>query len=185
MPLPIGHAALGWAADETVHPSPPREAHDISGSSLTRFASVTILANLPDLDVLFGLLVYGNGAAIHRGPTHSLLFALLAGYLASNLWRVWHRIPRLGFGLCFFLVFSHVAADMLLTSSQVSLLWPLELHLVSGHNGWGQVVHMVLFQSIQDVGIIAVSLIYVYALRYFRGKAPVFARFAFARRRGK
>jgi membrane-bound metal-dependent hydrolase YbcI (DUF457 family) len=146
---------------------------------------MTLLANLPDVDVLFGLLIHGNGASLHRGPTHSLLFALLAGYLASNAWRLWRHIPRFGFGLCVTLVFSHVAADMLLTNAPVSLLWPLELHVVPGHSGWGKVIDMVLFQSIQDAGIIVGSLIYVLVLRYFRSRLPFFTRFAFARRRVK
>lgn len=185
MPLPLGHAAIGWAAYETVRPSPSGEARPAHRLPLARIAFVTMLANLPDLDVLFGLLVYGNGMAVHRGPTHSLLFALLAGYGASRLWRLWRRIPRFGFGLCFLVVLSHVVADMLLTSSPVSLFWPFELHLISGHRGWGQVVDMVLFQSIADIGIIAASLVYVCGLRYIRAKAAVFLPFAFPRRRTK
>lgn len=185
MPLPLGHTAIGWAAYETANVSPPPKAFHTFTSRFASVVFVTILANLPDVDVLFGLLIHGNGASLHRGPTHSLLFALLAGYLASNGWRLWRHIPRFGFGICVMLVFSHVAADMLLTNSPVSLLWPLELHVIPGHSGWGKVVHMVLFQSIRDAGIILGSLIYVLALRFLRNRRPVFARFAFARRRVK
>ena len=185
MPLPLGHAAIGWAAYETVRPSPGSEAHSGQRFPVALIAMVTILTNLPDLDVLFGLLFYGNGMAVHRGPTHSLLFALLAGYCAANLWRLWPRIPRLGFGLCFMLVLSHVVADMLLTSAPVSLLWPLEHTLISGYRGWGQVVNMVMYQSIQDFGIIATSFVYIYGLRFIRAKAPLYLPFAFPRRRAK
>ena len=185
MPLPLGHTAIGWAAYKTIdvessqdHPHPLR-------SRLARFAFVTLLANLPDLDVLFGLLFFGNGDAVHRGPTHSLLFAILAGYFASKLHRLWPYIPRIGFGICFILVFSHVAADMLLTAAPVSLLWPLDLYISPGYSSWGQVVHMVLFKSLQDLGIVAVCLPYVFALRYLRTKQHLFPRFAFARRRAK
>lgn len=174
MPLPLGHAAIGWAAYETFHPSSLRDVRSAHGSRLGQVVFAAILANLPDLDVLFGLIVYGNGAAIHRGPTHSLLFALLAGYFAAHAWRLWQRIPRMGFGLCAGIVFSHVVADMLLTDSPVSLLWPLELYFSTGYNGWGQVVHMVLFQSIQDAGIVVFSLIYVFALRYVRSRTAIF-----------
>ena len=185
MPFPIGHAAVGWAVYQS-------RRHDASDSMpysirprLVHAAYVAALANLPDLDVLFGLIVFGNGAAIHRGPTHSLLFAVLTGYLASKGWRLWPRIPRFGFSLCFFTVFSHVLADWLLTDAPVSFLWPFELHLSQGHSGWLQITHMVLFQSIQDIGLILACLLYVITLRSLRRKTPALPSFAFARRRGK
>jgi len=168
MPLPLGHAAIGWAVYRTVQPAPARDEQGVRPLCLAQAALVAILANLPDLDMVYGLVFYGNGSAVHRGPTHSLVFALIAGLMASNLWRLWHRIPRFGFVLCFWIVFSHVVADWLLTSSPVSLLWPLELHFVSGYKGWGQVVQMVLFQSIKDTGIVAFCLIYLVGLRYLR-----------------
>lgn len=185
MPLPLGHTAIGWAAYETAKSSTTHNGQSMRPFSLAQVAFVTLLANLPDLDVLYGLVVHGNGSAIHRGPTHSLLFVLLAGFLGSNLWRLWQRIPRFGFRLCALIVFSHVAADMLLTDAPVSLLWPLELNYIPGHNGWGQVVHMILFKSIQDIGIVMACLIYSVAMRLFRGKTPVYSLFAFARRRVK
>ena len=185
MPLPLGHTAIGWAAYETANASARPKAYNAPESRIASFAYLTFLSSLPDLDVLVGLLFYGNGAALHRGPTHSILFALLAGYVASHGWRVWRLIPRFGFGLCVMLILSHVAADMLLTDSPVSLMWPLELHFSPGHSGWGQVTHMVLFQSIQDAGIVFACMVYVLALRLFRSRWPVFARFAFARRRAK
>ncbi len=181
MPLPLGHTAIGWAAYHTVQPCASGDAAHARSQRWAQFGFIAALANLPDLDVLLGLIAYGNGAALHRGPTHSLLFAIMAGYTASKMWRLWDRIPRFGFGLCFALVFSHVVADMLLTASPVSLWWPLELNFSPGHSGWGQVMHMVMFKSIQDAGIIVVSLIYVIALRWLRAK-PFFPRFAFAKR---
>jgi membrane-bound metal-dependent hydrolase YbcI (DUF457 family) len=185
MPLPIGHTALGWAAYETAQGSTSRDTRPTFRSSVMPIAFVTVLANLPDLDVLFGLIFYGNGSAIHRGPTHSLLFALLAGFLASKLWRIWRHIPRFGFGLCFMIIFSHIIADMLLTTAPVSMLWPLEIYFSQGHNGWGQIVHMVLFQSVRDAGLVLACLIYVNALRLLRRRAPVFPLFAFAGKRVK
>ncbi len=185
MPLPLGHTAIGWAAFETVdNPSACKARHTIT-SRITTFAYITCLANLPDLDVLIGLLVNGNGASLHRGPTHSLLFALAAGYLASQSWRLWRRIPRFGPGLCISLVLSHVVADMLLTSSPVSLLWPLELYFSPGYSSWGQVIHMVLFRSMQDAGILLGCMIYVAFVRFLRNRRPVYALFAFAKRRVK
>lgn len=185
MPLPLGHTAIGWAAYETAQDSTSRAVPPSLRSRVAPIAFVTVLANLPDLDVLFGLIFFGNGSAIHRGPTHSLLFALLAGFLASKLWRIWRHIPRFNFGLCFTIVFSHIVADMLLTSAPVSMLWPLEIFFSQGHNGWGQVVHMVLFQSVGDVGLVLACLIYVNIFRLLRRRAPAFPLFAFARRRAK
>ncbi len=176
MPFPIGHTAIGLATFETAQPSPAR------GSRLASVIFITLLANLPDLDVLFGLIFQGNGAAFHRGPTHSLLFALVAGYGASQLCRLWHRIPKVGFGLCSLLIFSHVLADMFLTTAPVSLLWPLEIYWSPGHNSWGQVVDMVLFQSYQDAGIAVAVMLYVLILRFIRSTVQGHSLFAFARK---
>lgn len=176
MPFPIGHTAIGLAAFETAQSPPDRS---------TRFSQivfVTLLANLPDIDILAGLIIQGNGAVYHRGPTHSLIFALLAGFGASHLWRLWHRIPKAGFSLCSLLIFSHVVADMLLTSAPVSLFWPLEIHWSAGHSTWGQVVDMVLFQSYQDAGIAVAALLYVFVLRYLRGGLQGNSLLTFARK---
>lgn len=176
MPFPIGHTAIGLAAFETAQTSPART------SRLAQILFITLLANLPDLDVLAGLIVQGNGAAFHRGPTHSLLFAIVAGYGASHLWRLWRRIPKIGFGLCSLLVFSHTLADMFLTTAPVSMFWPLEIHWLAGHNTWIQVVDMVLFQSYQDAGIAIAAIVYVFALRYLRGALHGHSLLAYARK---
>jgi membrane-bound metal-dependent hydrolase YbcI (DUF457 family) len=170
MPLPLGHAAIGWAAFESVRKT------DSCGQRVGLFVYVTVLANLPDLDILASLLVDGNGYAFHRGPTHSLLFALLAGFIASRAWRMWRRIPQLSFGLCALLIFSHVAADMLLTSSPVSLFWPFELHLSAGYSNLEGVVRLAVFQSVKDVIIAAAALIYIAALRLSRKELCLFGK---------
>ena len=99
MPLPLGHAAIGFAVNDFC-------SNESVPNRLTLALFIVILANLPDIDFLFGLLLQGNGNAYHRGPTHSLLFALLFGFVASNAWRLWSRIPRINFKNGFFLVFS-------------------------------------------------------------------------------
>jgi membrane-bound metal-dependent hydrolase YbcI (DUF457 family) len=179
MPFPIGHTAIGLAAYETAQSKPA------FGSRTACFLYITLLTNLPDLDILAGLMIQGNGAAYHRGPTHSLLFALLFGFLASRAWRLWRRIPRFGFGLCSLLIFSHVAADMLLTSSPVSLLWPFEIYWSPEHSTWGEVVDMVLFQGIQDAGIAVIALLYVMTHRFVRGMVQERPLFAFAGKRSR
>jgi len=163
MPLPLGHTAIALANYETVQDIDQRPYR------LRIFMFITILANLPDVDIILGLMFHGNGNLFHRGPTHSLLFALLAGYLASHLWRLWGRIPQLGFPLCFSLVFSHVLADMLFTTAPVSLLWPFQVYWSPGFSGWESVAYAVLFQSIRDAGIIVACVLYVFILRLLRG----------------
>jgi membrane-bound metal-dependent hydrolase YbcI (DUF457 family) len=162
MPFPVGHTAIGLAAAESLQAAPA------AGSRLAQFVFISVLANLPDIDMVFGLLIHSNGSIFHRGPTHSLLFALLAGFAASHMWRLWHRIPRFGFQLCALLVFSHVAADMLLTSAPVSLLWPLESYASPDHSGWGQVINAVVFESVQDLGIVITTIAYLLVLRTIR-----------------
>ena len=146
MPLPLGHIAIGLAAHEV----------GTTRSAFNRwklFAAIVVLSNLPDIDVIIGLLLHWNASAFHRGPTHSLLFALAFGFLASRAAAIWDRLPRLGFWTCFSLILSHVAADALLSPSAVSFLWPLETNWSTGHNGWGDVVGMVLRGDEQDAWI--------------------------------
>jgi len=146
MPLPLGHIAIGLATHEF---TTTRSAF----SRWRLFAAIAVLTNLPDIDVIFGLLLQWNGSAFHRGPTHSLLFALVMGVLASRASHVWGRLPRLGFWTCFALILSHVAADALLSTSAVSFFWPLETNWSTGHSGWQDVVGMVLKGDVQDAWI--------------------------------
>lgn len=185
MSLPLGHTAIGWAAYKTIKDPSSNASPPALKDRIVQLGFITVLANLPDLDILFGLFMHDNGSSLHRGPTHSILFAIIGGYLASNLWRVWQRIPRFGFGLCSILIFSHVIADMFLTPCPVSLLWPFELNFTSGYSGWSQVMQMAIFQSIQDFCVAFICLIYVQGLGYIRRKALFVPLFAFARRRLK
>lgn len=180
MPLPLGHTAIGLATYETVQMTDQR-----SSSRWGILIFITVLANLPDVDILAGLVLQGNGNVFHRGPTHSLLFALLAGYSASQLWRLWDRVPRLGFALCFGLVFSHVVADMVFTSAPVSLFWPFQVYWSPGFSDWGAVAYAVLFRSMQDAAIIMACAFYVAVLRLLRGNHRVSWVPAMVRRRWK
>ena len=148
MPLPLGHAAIGLATQDVCF-----RDHSVT-TRWTYVLFIAILANLPDMDVLMGLLFQGNGNAYHRGPTHSLVFAFLMGFLASNAWRLWTHIPKLNFLACFMIILSHLAADFFLTSSAVSFFWPLEVHWATGYKGWGDVFNLVFLGGFRDVGII-------------------------------
>ena len=86
--LAIGHTAAGLAIHDVY-------AKGRSALGLWKtLALVIVLTNLPDIDVLVGLIVHGNGNFFHRGPTHSLLFALIMAFLVSNSWRCWSKIPN-------------------------------------------------------------------------------------------
>jgi hypothetical protein len=166
MPFPLGHTAIGLATYKTV------EGAEKETAQWKLLAAITVLANLPDIDVVLGLIAQGNGNLFHRGPTHSLLFALVTGYLASQAWRLGRQIPRLRFGPCFLIVFSHVLADMVFTASPVSLLWPFEVHWSGGSSGWGQIAHAVVFDSLQDVGSLSGAVVYILILGMIRKWFP-------------
>ena len=161
MPLPLGHLAIGLATHEL--------SSDQSAFGRWKlFAAILILANLPDIDIIFGLLIEWNGSAFHRGPTHSLLFALVMGLLASKATGIWTWLPRLGFPSCFALILSHVAADALLSTSAVSFFWPFEANWSAGHSGWGDVFGMVLKGNAQDAWIILGAAAVIMAQRMTR-----------------
>jgi hypothetical protein len=74
----------------------------------------------------------------------------------------------LGFGTCFALILSHVAADALLSNSAVSLLWPFETNWSLGHRGWKDIFGMILKGSAQDAWIISGSAAAIIAYRTAR-----------------
>ena len=166
MPLHMGHTAIGLAAHELS--SNNNSVHD----RLKLMVFLTVLVNLPDIDVIVGLLIKWNGNAFHRGPTHSLIFALIMGFLASRAWKISSQIPRVKFGICFLIVFSHILADFCFTSSPVSFFWPFEVSWSSGYSGWGDVLTSIIFRGFQDAGIIigsAISIILVRLMRRYKG----------------
>jgi membrane-bound metal-dependent hydrolase YbcI (DUF457 family) len=164
MPLPLGHTAAGLAIHDVY-------AKGRSALGLWKtLALVIVFTNLPDMDVLIGLILHGNGHFFHRGPTHSFLFALVIALLVSNVWRCWSRIPKVNFLFCFLLLISHVVADAVLTSSPVSFWWPLELNLSTGYSGWREVIQSVLFGAFGDLGIIVVSGMIILLSRLVRPK---------------
>lgn len=150
MPSPIGHAAIGlvvhnaYAKDRISTPSQWKEA-----------VFVSLLATLPDADVLVGLIFQGDGNAFHRGYSHSLLFVLCIAFVASFAFRFWSHIPRITFGKCFAVVLSHVVADSLLTSYKVSFFWPFAGSWTPPtYIGLGDVIEDLFRQTVDDVWIV-------------------------------
>jgi membrane-bound metal-dependent hydrolase YbcI (DUF457 family) len=54
---------------------------------MSDFALYAVLANLPDVDLLIGLLLKGDAQAYHGGVTHSIFFAVVMGLVASLILR--------------------------------------------------------------------------------------------------
>ena len=174
MPLPLGHSAIGFAT----HCLISKNTNSWNQWKLAVF--IIILSNLPDIDVLFGLIFQSNGSVFHRGPTHSILFALIMGFAASKSSRLWSQIPVISFKICFFLILSHVVADYFLTNSPVSSFWPFEVSWSTGNSGWVQVLHTVIFNAMEDAGILitCTSIIMVLLILrrfYFSRKAKLIA----------
>lgn len=164
MPLPLGHTAVGLIVNDAI---------SMSDSTVRPWKVLVLVlgfSNVPDIDVLIGLLVHGNGNVFHRGPTHSLLLALGAAALASSGWRCWRRIPKLEFLWCFLLILSHVLADAMFSSAPVSVFWPLEVNWHAGYSGWRDVITSIFFGAFRDAGIIFASVAIIVIGRLIRNK---------------
>ena len=148
MSLPIAHSAIGF----TIH-----SLCSADKSGFCRWKTpvgILILSNLPDVDVLLGIICKGNGNVFHRGPTHSLVFAIIGGFLASRVLGLWSQFPKLNFRICFLLILSHLVADSVFTSSPISFLWPTTVSWIGGYIELRHVVDLVLFGNYQDAKII-------------------------------
>lgn len=163
LPFPIGHTAVGLAVLEAASPSGARPR--------ARWKTVlwtAVLANLPDLDILAGLLWSGNGAAFHRGPTHSLAFAAAAALATLPAAR---RLPSLGAvspGLRFGLVLSHLVSDLLLSRGPVSLFWPFQMQWSAGSLTWTDTIAAALRFGVSDAALVAAAAGVVATARYLR-----------------
>jgi inner membrane protein len=91
MPTIFTHGAIGFAAARTFSNNPYNDRLVI--------ASI-VLAALPDVDGLFFRLIPYRHPLGHRGLTHSLLFAAVAGLItalifAQKRWNDGHSVPKL------------------------------------------------------------------------------------------
>jgi inner membrane protein len=123
MPSPIGHTIAGFCgyflAPKGWIPKPQLN---------TLLASI-VIANLPDIDILPGLLL-GNPTLFHRQATHSITASLLVGAMVSMLAR-WRQpsvnLIKVG-AWTTALYFSHIFLDMLVTDPSpprgLQLFWP-------------------------------------------------------------
>jgi membrane-bound metal-dependent hydrolase YbcI (DUF457 family) len=180
MPLPLGHAAAGLAIYELY----PTEKPKIKWWRLWLF--VAALAVLPDIDFLIGLVYGGNGNIFHRGFTHSLLFALFAGFFASLAGKKWSGIfPPIGFIRSTLIVLSHTILDILFSETGASLFYPFQLVHAAGHSTFWDIARTTIMESYKDAGLIAVSMAIIILARIIKkihasgkrkGSAPEKAR---------
>jgi len=167
MPLPLGHAAIGIATHRLISGGRQKTIN------WQAVLLITILSNLPDVDVIVGLILRNNGSAFHRGPTHSILFSLVAGYAIYRA-TVWYRkTPLFGWKSCAAVIFSHILADYLFTTAPVSFFWPFEVYWSTGNAEWQQIFHAVFFDAAKDGAIVFASVILILAntllRRFFEG----------------
>ena len=155
MPLPLGHSAIGFVTHTVISDNKNR----FSNWKLALF--IIILSNLPDIDVLFGLILHNNGSVYHRGPTHSILFAAIMGLVVCKSSKLSSKLPTISFRVSFCLILSHIAADYFFTDSPVSFFWPLDVSWSTGNSGWGQVLHTVFFDAIEDSGILILCTVFI------------------------
>ena len=88
-----------------------------------------VLANLPDLDFIPGMLT-GSFNAYHHGVTHSLGWILLAAAGTGLVWKGFRPDIPLGyFGVIFLLLLSHLGLDIITEDLSppygIMIAWPL------------------------------------------------------------
>jgi inner membrane protein len=128
MPSPIGHTLAGCAVALAL--IPPDMPQGWEG-----WAWCLISANLADIDFTPGLLV-GNPRALHRGPSHSLLGAVVAAALGALLW-TWSALPwPTRVELIFLAYGSHVGLDYFTPGRGVLLGWPFSSRRSRAAHPW-------------------------------------------------
>jgi membrane-bound metal-dependent hydrolase YbcI (DUF457 family) len=98
---------------------------------LPQLVLLILLANLADVDFLFGLGIDANANALHRGFTHSLVAAVFVALAVSCVWRIAGSFWRSA--TLYFLAYgSHLLIDLCtgkklgwnFTGYGVPLFWP-------------------------------------------------------------
>jgi membrane-bound metal-dependent hydrolase YbcI (DUF457 family) len=162
MPMPLGHAAIGLTVYDLY------SGNDTRVKQLKLILFLSILANLPDIDTLLGLVLQGDGNALHRGVTHSIFFSVFAGYCFSKIWNLRPKVTRLSFKLCTILIFSHVVSDFLFTRYPVCFFWPFESIALKEFSGWNDFLNILIFKSIDDLTVVFTCFSIILANRIIR-----------------
>jgi len=149
---PITHLTLGACTGEL-----------ILGKKLGKKAMLlgAIAANIPDVDIIAGLFVRPDRALLlHRGITHSLLFALVVGFiLALVSKRIWRETSV--YALAFFFCFELTLHDLLdtCTSYGTGLLEPFSHERFSVHL-------LYVVDPLFTISLIISSIYLIWGVRY-------------------
>ena len=128
MPLPIAHSGTGLACYIIFQGNDVKRLSTIR--KVTLFLIFATLANLPDMDILPGLLI-GDPNRYHHGISHSLMFAVAAATVIFVLFRALYRTlnQRKYYIMLVLTACSHTILDYFSkdTSSPygVPLFWPI------------------------------------------------------------
>lgn len=123
MASPIGHTLTGLAIGRLAQPNDFRET--FRWLLFAAFAS-----NAPDLDFIAGIVGGGGINSVHRGPSHSIVAAIVFSILMAAILGRWWQHRRRIFWTSLALYGSHLFLDMC-THSGIPLLWPLSTELYS------------------------------------------------------
>ncbi|NJK37711.1 MAG: metal-dependent hydrolase [Oscillatoriales cyanobacterium RM2_1_1] len=127
MPSPVGHTIAGLCGFILAQPT------GLKSQRWPLLLLLTLSANLPDIDIPWGLLIAGDPFIYHRQATHSIAAALLIGGLTYGLvtllgTRLKTRGRKVGVWVMG-LYLSHIILDMLVSDlyppAGVQALWPL------------------------------------------------------------
>jgi hypothetical protein len=117
MPSPVGHSLMGLIIYSAT-------GRSIGPRHWQPMALYVLAANAADLDFLPGLLI-GDLGRFHHGPSHSIGFVILFGFLASAFFS--RKI--FAFMVSTVLYLSHLFLDYLVQDPsrpfRIPLLWPL------------------------------------------------------------
>lgn len=164
MPLPFAHTAIGIVTHDAFS-----KTHTLQ-FRWRPMLLVILLSNLPDVDVIAGLIWSGNGNFFHRGPTHSILFAVLAGYAVAWICNAASWLPKTSFSVCAAVILSHTIADYLFTHTPVSFFWPFEVSWSGNYSGWTDVFHNILSPDFKNTAIIVGCAGLAIIIRSFKRK---------------
>lgn len=141
MPSPVGHSLIGYAAYA-------RWKKGAGKPSLLLLGIFFFVANLPDIDLLYGLF-FGNADLYHHHLTHSIVFCAAASIVAGGLVHLFVKSGAVKtMGVFFALLLTHLLFDALTLDTRQPygqmLLWPFsEVYYA---------VPLVIFQDIQRIG---------------------------------
>jgi inner membrane protein len=133
----VGHSLAGLAVYLAVTPR-DRLKRAALWQDRRRIAMFMVLANLPDLDFLIGLLVWGDAERIHGGVTHGLpVAAAIAAVLAFAFPAGMSRVRS--FLVYFAVIGSHALIDLFTSFHGV---------------GWAQTYGVTILAPLSDVKVI-------------------------------